>query len=162
MTAAWQQRLPAVPRAIAVGVSDALTAARSEDAVAFQRCCERLAVLDREQVGLVLGAVVRSLLEEMHPGGLTGEDIEAVLAECAATTAWCPALDLDVLLVLIAGALGIHPDAEDPRPVSAAEMSCNAPLLIATLVGRSAALSFDAHLEAAFTEIARAETVEMP
>jgi len=162
MTASRKQRLPAVPRAIATGVTDALAAARTEDAVEYQRCCQRLAALDREQVGLVLGAVVRSLLEELHPGGLTGEDMQAVLAECATGATWCPGLDLDVLLVLLAGALGIHPDAEDPRPVSPVEMSSKAPLLIATLLGRSPTLSFDAHLDAAFAEIARAETVEMP
>jgi hypothetical protein len=162
MTASRKQRLPAVPRAIATGVSDALAAARTEDAAAYQRCCQRLAALDREQVGLVLGAVVRSLLEELHPGGLTGEDMQAVLTECAGGAAWCPGLDLDVLLVLLAGALGIHPDADDPRPVSAVEMSCNAPLLITTLLHRSPAPSFDAHLDAAVAEILRAETVELP
>src|SRR4051794_4296136 len=156
------QRLPPVPRAIATAVSDTLTAARSADAVEYELCCQRLASLDREQVGLVLGAVVRSLLEEVHPGGLVGEDIQAVLAECAAGAAWCPDLDVDVLLVLLAGALGIHPDAEDPRPVSALQMSRNAPLLIAALLSRSPMLSFDARLGVAFAEIARAETVEMP
>jgi hypothetical protein len=154
--------LPPVPRAIATAAADALTAAKAEDAVAFQHAAERLAALDREQVGLVLGAVVRSLLEEVHPGGLTGEDMHGVLARCAADAAWSAGLDPDVLLVLLAGALGIHPDDDDPRPVSALAMSSNAPLLICTLLGRSPGLSFDEHLDAALAEIARAETVEMP
>jgi hypothetical protein len=121
-----------------------------------------LAALDREQVGLVLGAVVRSLLEDLHPGGLSGDDIHDVLARCVSTSSVClPAVDADVLLVLLAGSLGIHPDSEDPRPVSALQMSTHAPLLVASLVA-SSSRSFSAHLDAAFTEIARSEIVEMP
>jgi hypothetical protein len=161
MTRSWRQ-LPPAPRAIASAAADSLTAAQSGDAVAFQQTSSRLAALDREQVGLVLGAVVRSLLEELHPGGLAGDDIEDLLARCTSTSAACfPAVDADVLLVLLAGSLGIHPAAEDPQPVSALQMSTHAPLLIATLVGPSSG-SFTAHLDAAFSEIARSETVEMP
>jgi hypothetical protein len=120
----------------------------------------------------VLGAVVRSLLEDLHPGGLSGDDIQDVLARTASASASCfPSVDANVLLVLLAGSLGIHPDEEDPRPVSALEMSTHAPLLIATLLGGSgpssaSSASFTtrlaAHLDAAFAEIARSETVEMP
>jgi hypothetical protein len=158
-----RQQLPRAPRAIAAAVRDALAAAGSADRVAFQRAAERLTALDREQVGLVLGAVVRSLLEEMHPGGLTGEDMQDVLVRCAAdSAAWFPAVDADVLLILLAGSLGIHADGEEARPVTAAEMSSHAPLLITTLIGPGAGDRFDAHLDAAFAEIARSETVEMP
>jgi hypothetical protein len=135
---------------------------QSGDPVAFQQSAWRLGALDRDQVGLVLGAVVRSLLEDLHPGGLSGDDIQDVLDRCLGTSAACfPAVDANVLLVLLAGSLGIHPDSEDPRPVSALEMSTHAPLLIASLVGTSGR-SFTAYLDAAFAEIARSETVEMP
>jgi hypothetical protein len=163
MTTTWQGQLPPAPRAIASAVADALEAARSEDPVAFDRAAVRLAALEREQVGLVLGAVVRSLLEDLHPGGLTGEDIQDALTRCAVASAvWGPDVDVDVLLVLLAGSLGIHSDDEDRRMVSALEMASHAPLLICTLLHRSPGPSFDAHLAAAFAEIARAETVEMP
>lgn len=158
-----RQRLPAVPRAIASAAGAALTAATSKDPVAFQQAAQTLAALDREQVGLVLGAVVRSLLEDSYPAGLTGEDMHELLAGCAATSgAWFPAVDASVLLVLLAGSLGIHAPDEEPRPVSAVEMSSHAPLLIAALLKRSPSSRFPAHLDAAFTEIARSETVEMP
>ena len=158
-----RHRLPPAPRAIATAAGEALTAVRSEDPVAFQRAVERLAALDREQVGLVLGAVVRSLLEDLHPAGLTADDMHDLLTRCAATSAaWYPAVDTDVLLVLIAGSLGIHPFEEDARPVSALEMSSHAPLLIAALLAGSPAGRFNLHLDAALTEIARSETVEMP
>lgn len=161
MTRSWRQ-LPPAPRAIAAATAETLTAAQSGDPVAFQQSAWRLGALDRDQVGLVLGAVVRSLLEDLHPGGLSGDDIQDVLDRCRCTSAACfPAVDANVLLVLLAGSLGIHPDSEDPQPVSALEMSTHAPLLIATLVATSGR-SFTAHLDAAFAEIARSETVEMP
>lgn len=161
MTGSWRE-LPAAPRAIATATAETLTAVQSGDPVAFQQASSRLAALDREQVGLVLGAVVRSLLEDLHPGGLSGDDIQDVLARCvSASAACCPAVGADVLLVLLAGSLGIHPDAEEAQPISALQMSTHAPLLIATLVGPSGR-SFTAHLDAAFAEIARSETVEMP
>jgi hypothetical protein len=158
-----RQQLPPVPRAIAAAASEALRAAWSEDAVGFQEAAQCLVALDREQVGLVLGAVVRSLLEDSHPGGLTGEDVHDVLARCAAGNAvWFPAVDEDVLLVLLAGSLGVHARDDEQRPVTSLEMSIHAPLLISTLLGRSATDRFNAHLDAAFTEIARSETIEMP
>jgi hypothetical protein len=162
MTTSWQ-RLPPAPRAIATAAAETLTAAGSGDPVAFQQASARLAALDREQVGLVLGAVVRSLLEDLHPGGLSGDDVHDVLARCIGASAACfPAVDAKVLLVLLAGSLGIHPDEDDPQPVSALEMSSHAPLLISTLLGGVSGRPFIAHLDAAFTEIARSETVEMP
>jgi hypothetical protein len=164
MTSSWRQ-LPPVPRAIANAAVETVTAARSDDPVAFQLASSRLAALDREQVGLVLGAVVRSLLEDLHPGGFSGDDIHDVLGRSVSRSATCfPAVDANVLLVLLAGSLGIHPDDDDPRPVSAPEMSTHAPLLIATLLGGPgpSGRSFTAHLEAAFAEIARSETIEMP
>jgi hypothetical protein len=162
MTASGRH-LPPGPRAIATAATDAVAAARAADAVTFQRATDRLAALDREQVGLVLGAVVRSLLEDLHPGGLTGEDMYDVLAGCSVESApWFPAVDADVLLVLLAGSLGIHPPDEDRRPVSAQQMSSHAPLLISSLLGLPTARPFTLYLDAAFTEIARSETVEMP
>jgi hypothetical protein len=164
MTTSWRQ-LPPVPRAIAAAAVETVAVARSDDPVAFQQAAARLAGLDREQVGLVLGAVVRSLLEDAHPGGLSGDDVHDVIARCTSMSATSfPGVDANVLLVLLAGSLGIHPEEEDPRPVTALEMSTHAPLLIATLLGGPApsGRSFTAHLAAAFAEIARSETVEMP
>jgi hypothetical protein len=156
-------RLPPVPRAIAAAAGAAVAAAGAADLGALQRAAERLGALDREPVGLVLGAVVRSLLEETYPGGLTGEDMHEVLAQCAVSSAaWFPSVDADVLLVLLAGSLGIHGGPDEPRPVSALEMSSHAPLLIAALLGPAPGRRFTVHLDAALAEIARSETVEMP
>lgn len=158
-----RQPLPPAPRAIASAATAALTAAAAEDAAAFQQAAQRLAALDPEQVGLVLGAVVRTLLENSHAAGLTGDDMLDVVARCATANAgWFPALDADVLVVLLAGSLGIQTGDDEPRPISPLEMSSHASLLIATLLGPAPGRAFHAHLDAAFREIARSETVEMP
>jgi hypothetical protein len=154
--------LPAPARAIAEAATETVTAARARDPGAFEEAAEGLAALDPEQAGIVLGAVVRSLLEELHPDGLTGDDVGTVLGRCTRSAMeWCPGVDADVLLALLAGALGIHPSDEEPRPPGGPAVARHAPLLIAdltTVSGRPVA----GYLHAAFAEIARAETVELP
>ena len=130
------RELPGPARAIAEAATDAVTAARARDLPAFEDVVGRLAVLDPEQVGLVLGAVVRSLLEDRHPDGLTSDDVRKVLEHSArAALGWCPRVDPDVLLVLLAGALGVHPDPDESPPPGCAAVAWHAPLLIAELAG---------------------------
>lgn len=147
--------LPVPARAIAVFSAASVEAARSADPAGYEEATTRLAALDPQQVGLVLGAVVRALLEDLHPDGLSGDDVRAVLLRCARTQ---PRADPDALLILLGGALGVHPDAEDARPVDVARQ---APLLIADLLAVADA-PLTGYLAAAFTEIARAETMELP
>ncbi len=100
-----------------------------------------LAGLDPQQVGLVIGRVVRVLLEEGHPDGLTGDDIRGVLERCVRTAArWWPAVDANVIVVLLTGALGVHQFDDDAAPLSAAAMARHGALLTADLLaaaGRS-------------------------
>jgi hypothetical protein len=156
------RRWPAPVRAIAEAAEDAVTAVIARDLESFESAAVRLAALNPEQVGLVLGAVVRMLLEELHPDGLAGEDIQVVLARCArAAVGWVPDVDLDVLVVLLTGALGIHQPDEEARPIGGLELARHTPLLVADLlgvVGRPLA----GYLEVAVTEIARSETMELP
>jgi hypothetical protein len=160
MTGSWRQ-LPAIPRAIAAATVDAVDAARRADPLPFRQATQRLGALDGERVGLVLGAVVRALLEDRYPAGLSSEDAQDVITRCAGSArSWFPAVDADVLIVLVTGALGLHPAPEE-RPISALEMSSHAPLLVDALLAGSGR-RLDAYLDAAFAEIARAETVEMP
>ncbi len=147
--------LPVPARAIAVSAAAAVEAARSADPAGYEEATTQLAALDPQQVGLVLGAVVRALLEDLHPDGLSGDDVHAVLVRCARTQ---PRADPQALLILLSGALGVHPDAEDTRPVDAARQ---APLLLADLLGAADA-PLAGYLSAAFAEIARAETIELP
>ena len=70
-------------------------------------------VLDRpaEQAGLVLAAVLRSLLEEQHPDGLDSDDIQAILTRCYRGAAgWLPLdrVEPNVMIAVLASSLGIH------------------------------------------------------
>jgi hypothetical protein len=154
--------LPGPARAIAEAAAGAVTAAGARDLPAFREATASLAALDPEQVGVVLGAVVRSLLEESHPDGLTGDDVRAVLDRSARSALeWCPGVDPDVLLALLAGALGVHHSDEEWHPPGGAAVAWHAPLLVADLLA-VAGRPFAGYLRAAFAEIARAETVELP
>jgi hypothetical protein len=153
-------RLPEPARSIAGGLTECVSAARSRKREEFQQSAALLATLNPEQVGVVLGAVVRSLLEDAHPDGLSGDDVQAVLERCVRSSAgWLPHADPSVLVALLIGALGVH-DGES-RPLSAAEVALHAPLLVADLLALSGRGLADC-LDAAFAEIARAETMEMP
>jgi hypothetical protein len=131
-------------------------AARRSDPEALREAVERLSIVDPSRLVLVLGWVVRALLEERHPDGLDGEDLRAVLTGCAA--AWPSEVDPSVLLVVLTGALGLS-DPDDQPAVAPAAVAGNAALLVAYLLdGRPVG----PHLDGALAELRRAETVEMP
>jgi hypothetical protein len=144
-------------RAISAAVQDAVSAFSDGDA--FAEAVQRLSTVDPARVAVVLGYVVRSVLEEQHPDGLDGEDLRAVLTGCAtAAGAWESEVDPAVLLIVLTGALGLSDPDEEP-PVPPAAVARNAVLLIACLLrGRSVG----AYLDASFAELERAETIEMP
>ncbi|MGC9667803.1 hypothetical protein ACNTMW_14770 [Planosporangium sp. 12N6] len=154
-------RLPEPARSIAAAAVDAVAAARSRDSEAYRPAVARLAGLNPAQTGLVLGAVVRSLLEDLHPDGLTGDDVQAALEHCVRSAAdWFPEVDPGVLATLLIGALGVHePDDGSPAP-GPAEVARHAPLLVADLLTRSGR-DLAGYLDAAFTEIARGETYDV-
>jgi hypothetical protein len=116
MTDMWRH-LPAPARPVAAATDAAVAAARARDAEALDDAVGDLAALDAARVGLILGTTVRLLLEERHPDGLTGDDVRAVLTSCVTAAAqWQPDVDPHVVLVLLAGALGVHDDDGTPPP----------------------------------------------
>ncbi|MFI2647005.1 hypothetical protein [Micromonospora fulviviridis] len=154
MTTTWRH-LPAPAREIAQAATEAVGAAQARDAGAYQPAAERLAAADR--AGLVLGGVVRLLLEEGHPDGLDGDDIRQVLERCVrSTAAWRPDVDPHVLLVLLAGALGVYDPGDDDAPPDPAAIARHAPLLVADLLAAIGRPLAD-YLSAAFAEVARTE-----
>ncbi|QLQ38363.1 hypothetical protein [Micromonospora robiginosa] len=154
MTTTWRH-LPAPAREIAVTATDAVDAARARDAEAYRPAVERLAAADR--AGLVLGGVVRLLLEEGHPDGLDGDDVRQVLERCVRAAApWWPDVDPHVLLVLLAGALGVYDPGDDDAPPDPAAVARHAPLLVADLLAVTGR-PFADYLTAAFGEVARTE-----
>lgn len=143
--------LPAPARPIAEAVGAAVTAAHRRDVDALAEAVDELAGLDPAQVGLVLGTTVRLLLEEAHPDGLAGADIRGVLERCVRGAApWQPDVDAHVVLVLLAGSLGVlEPDTPAPAPQVAAR---HAALLLAEL-GAGRDRPFADQLARTFTEI---------
>ncbi|MFC0503949.1 hypothetical protein [Micromonospora costi] len=154
MTTTWRH-LPAPAREIAVSAAEAVAAAQEQNVQAYDEAVARLATAER--AGLVLGAVVRLLLEESHPDGLDGDDVRGVLERSVRGAAgWRPDVDPHVLLVLLAGALGVYDPDGDESPPGPPALAAHAPLLVAdllTVTGRP----LDGYLTAAFAEIARAE-----
>jgi hypothetical protein len=109
MDQTWRH-LPVTARPIATAVEAAVTAAAVQDDGALAAAADRLAALEPVRVGLVMGTAVRLLLEERHPDGLTGDDVRSVLTR---TVAEHPHADPQVVLALLAGALGVS-EAEPP------------------------------------------------
>jgi hypothetical protein len=155
--------LPAAARAVATALQAAVAAAAGSDAEALRAAAAELAALDSDQTGTVQGAVTRMLLEEQHPDGLDSDDIRSVLEGCARWAgAWLPEVDPQVLLIVLVGALGIHPEEHEgvARPTPAA-LASHPPILIGYLLSVAGA-KIDQYLAIAFAEIARAETMEAP
>ncbi|MCQ4121205.1 hypothetical protein [Rhodococcus tibetensis] len=156
----WPTHWPTVARDIAEAVDAAIAAARSSDAAALTEAAANLAEAPAEQVRVVLAAVVRELLETLHPDGLTGEDVQDVLGRCTrAAAVWLPAADVDAFVSVLTGALGVTEIEENPRTP---EHAVEAAILVIADLSTTAGASATDYLRRALDEIARAETVEMP
>ena len=144
MNPTWRH-LPPPARPIAAAATEAVAAVRAGGEPAGD-----LAALDPAQTGLILGTTVRLLLEEGHPDGLTADDVRAALAGCVRSQ---PAADPQVVLWLLAGALGVleEDDAAPPQPDVLAR---NAAYLLAHLLGDR---PVEPWLTAALTEIERSQ-----
>ncbi|MEV4626684.1 hypothetical protein AB0J90_10415 [Micromonospora sp. NPDC049523] len=151
-----------VGRAISRAAAGAVAAAIARDAEAYEGAAVELAARNPEQVGLVLGGVVRMLLEEVHPDGLDSDDLQAVLKRCAVDNiGWFPDLDPTVLVLLLTAALGVHPSEEEAPRVEPAAMARHAPLLVADLLAVTGRPLAD-YLDAALAEIFLVQTNELP
>lgn len=148
---------PQTVRTIATATDDAVTAARAQSAGDFDDATGVLASEDPAQVGLIHAEIVRSLLEELHPDGLTGEDVQDALSRTVRGTDWYPNLDIDGFVEVLTGALGVA-DTEQPRPRPRVE---HAVLLITDLLVRRKAAA-DLYIRRAVAEVQRAQTIEMP
>jgi hypothetical protein len=153
MDQTWRH-LPAPARPTAAATASAVRAARERDQVAFDDAVGQLAVLDPATTGLVLGTAVRLLLEERNPDGLDGEAVRAVLERSVrAALEWQSEVDPHVVLLLLAGALGVT-DEDDAPPPKPEVLARHTALLLADLLGYH---PLDTLLSAALDEIARAQ-----
>ena len=153
MTNQWRH-LPAPARPIAAATDAAVTAARDHDVEALTSAVGELAAVDQAQAGLILGTTVRLLLELSHPDGLDGDDIRTVLEQSVRSAAtWQPEVDPHLMLILLAGALGVHDDDGEPPPKPEV-LARHAVLLIADQLGGR---SIRDCLDRALDEIERAQ-----
>jgi hypothetical protein len=149
----WRH-LPAPARPIAAAVAAAVGAAQTHDRDALDEAVATLAALDAAQTGLILGTAVRLLLEDGHPDGFDGEAVREVLEHSVRTAVpWQPEVDPHVVLLLLAGALGVLEEdgAPPPKPDVLAR---HAALLLADLLGSRPVAPF---VTAALAEIERTQ-----
>jgi hypothetical protein len=160
MTAGYET-WPGPARAMALAVDAAVAAARSGDAEAFADAAAGLARAEAEQLAVVLGTMLRALLERSHPDGLDSDDVVHILRSCARSAAgWYAPFDADALLLALTGALGVTDPDESPRPDPAAVVLHG--ILLITDQLRVLARDLSPVLESALRELLRAQTVELP
>ena len=149
----WRH-LPTPARPIAAASAAAVAAAQARDGAALDAAVADLAALDPAQTGLILGTATRLLLEGGHPDGLDGDAVRDVLERCVrSAAAWQPEVDPHVVLVLLAGALGVL--EEDGAPAAKPDaLARHAALLLAELLG---ARPIPPVLTAALAEIERTQ-----
>ncbi|TSD49650.1 hypothetical protein FFI94_028230 [Rhodococcus sp. KBS0724] len=158
----WPTEWPKVARDIAAVTTDALAAVRAANRDALTEAVEELRALSFEQVTSVHAAIVRELLEDTHPDGLSSEDVQDALTACAkATIVWLPDLDVQALAAVYTGALGITDLDDDSFRIGHGAYLRSAVLVIGNL---SAVVKkpLTAYITTAIGEIARAQTIEMP
>lgn len=154
--------VPSTVAGLRRAVTEAVEAAASRDADRFAAAAARLAVQDPPRLVLVQAWVLRSLLEELHPDGLSSADAHDVLRRCLLSAAeWHAEADPGVLVQVLTGALGLSDPDEAAAPAGPVAFSSGAALLIADLLGVAGG-SLPRYLDAALAELERAETIELP
>lgn len=158
----WPTGWPTTARQIAVATDDAVSAARAGSREQLAEVLDDLVALPFEQVTIVHAGVVRALLEDLHPDGFSGDDIQAALTRVAGSAiTWLPDLDVSALATLLTGALGLTEMNDDAQRIGQLDYLRSAVLVMADLL-RAADVAADRYIRAAIGEIARAETIEMP
>jgi hypothetical protein len=91
-------------------VARAVDAAGGTDSAAYEDAAATVVSQPAGPTGLVLATVTRTLIEELHPDGLDADDVQLVLARCyrGASAFLGDAVDVRVLIAVLAAALGIH------------------------------------------------------
>jgi hypothetical protein len=142
-------------------LTEAVQAASSQDADRFTEAADRLALQDPQRLSVVQAWMLRCLLEELHPEGLSSEDAQDVLRHCLLSTSqWYGDADPGVLVRVLTGALGLS-EPEQAATAGSTELSSGAALLIADLLSVAGG-SLAGYLDAALAELERAETIELP
>jgi hypothetical protein len=161
-------------QAVRTAVLDAIRAAAATDGPALADCGPALAALDEPRLRIVLGEMLRSALEELHPDGLSSADAQDLIEHCVEQAGWYPELDPEVLVVVLLGAFGAHDPDQQPAYPPATVAQHAAVLLVDLLTGKAESdllagkaesdllVPAERLLNRALAELERAETMEMP
>lgn len=143
-------------------IAEAVEAATNRDSDRFALAAGRLAVQDPHRLTLVQAWVLRSLLEQLHPDGLSSADALDVLQHCLlSTTQWYADADPGVLVLVLTGALGLSDPDDALGAAGPTGLNSGAALLIADLLSLAGG-PLAGYLDAALAELERGETIELP
>ncbi|MBL7494429.1 hypothetical protein I6A60_19825 [Frankia sp. AgB1.9] len=155
--------LPPAGRAIERAVTDLGRAVAGRDEPALRDGCERLRGYDEVLVRDVLHRLTLGLVERAYPDGLDGDDIRTLFGEVARPAApWLGGLDPDAVLIVLAGALGVHPPEDAPRPSLDQDALPIACALVVDELLRRLGARLGPELTRTFDELRVAQTMEMP
>lgn len=141
-------------------ISESVDAALAQDGDRFTDAADRLGVQDPHRLAMLQAWMIRSLLERLHPEGLSSADAHDVLRNCLQSAAWFAQPEPTVLAQVLTGALGLS-DPDAPAAAGPAVLSQHAALLTAHLLSATDQ-PLAGYLDAAFAELERAETIELP
>lgn len=141
-------------------VTDAVGAATAQDGARLLDALARLEAADPEHVRRLLAAVVRPVLEDLHPDGVDGDDLADLIESVERDLGWFTppggvTVDRLGLAVVLTGAFGIVVATRDelPRRVTDPEVTLHAVLLLGHLLTGGRRLR--PYLDRAWAEIAR-------
>jgi|GEM_PF-3296399 len=161
--------LPPQGRILARAVSAVVDAARQQDPVTLRAACAQLHACDETLAREILHRLTLGLVERAYPDGLDADDIQGLFDEVVRQASpWLtglpdqPGLDPYAVVIVLAGALSIHPPDDAPRPSldpDALPIACA--LVVDHLLTRLGA-RLPAELARAFDELRTAQTMEIP
>lgn len=153
---------PAEVRELAVAVLAPVRAAQRRDRGEFDEAVAATAAFDQQQVALVLGSVLQLLLEETHPDGFGADDLQTLLEGCARhARVWTDEPDLDLLVFVIAGAVGVQDPEETPPGATPSAITAHGALLVTELL-LITRRDPTGYLVLAIGDVARDQTMELP
>lgn len=126
----------AATSSIRAAIAESTAAAFAAELPRFQLAVTQVATQNPEQLAIVQAAIIRELLEDLHPGGLSGADAQLILERCIrSATGWYADADPTVMVGVLTGALGLSDPVDAERPPADRRVLCaHACLLIADLI----------------------------
>ncbi len=151
--------LTGVPAVLDRWAVEAVGAVVAADGSRLALAMGRAQAMDVGQLRRLLAAVLRPVLEDLHPDGVDGDDLADLLDETVRETAWAPGVDPLALAVVLTGAFGVAVAAREqlPHPVGDLEVVRHAILLLGRLLSARPGLRLRPYLDRAWSEIARAD-----